>query len=128
VLLFDERYTSKEAAARAHSKDPNRNLQGQLDADAACIILESYYNDNGHGAELVKVDSGLYEECVKIWEEKRIQEEKRLQEEMRDRDARTAWRKEAMERDRMTEDAASMKSNTKKKKKKRKVSTDRMNR
>ncbi|CAJ1930292.1 unnamed protein product [Cylindrotheca closterium] len=120
VLLFDERYTSKEAAARAHSKDPNRNLQGQLDAVAACIILESYYNDNGHGAELVEVDPTLYEECVNVWEEKRIHEEKRLQEEMRDRDARRAWRKEAMERDRTMEETASTNTNTKKKKKKRK--------
>ena len=122
MLLFDERYTSKEAAARAHSKDPNRNLQGQLDADAACIILESYYNDNGHGAEHVEVDSALYEKCVKIWEEMRIQEDKRLQEEMRSRDARRGWRKEAMERDRMAEETASTNINTKKKKKKRKVS------
>jgi len=120
VLLFDERYTSKEAAARAHSRDPNRNLQGQLDADAACIILESYYNDNGHGAEVVKVEPTLYEECAKLWEEKRIQEEKRLQEEMMDRDARVAWRREAIERDRILEQNADANSKRKKKKRKKK--------
>lgn len=101
-----------------HSRDPNRNLQGQLDADAACIILESYYNDNGHGAELVKVEPNLHEECTRFWEQKRIREEKRLQEEMMDRDARIAWRREAIERDRILEENPD--TNSKKKKKRRK--------
>ena len=120
MLLFDERYTSKEAAARAHSRDPDRNLQGQLDADAACIILESYYNDNGHGAERVEVDPALYEECAKLWKEKRIQEEKRLREAVMDRNARIAWRKQAMENDRSLEKNIDANSRGKKKKKKKK--------
>lgn len=124
VYLFDERYTSKEAAARAHSKDRNLNLRGQLDADAACIILESYYNDNGHGAELVEVDKRLHEEYVKSWEEKKIQEEQRLNDAQKERDVRLSWRKQAMERDRqfgleLSQSTASKKNKKKKKRKKK---------
>jgi putative Holliday junction resolvase len=119
VYLFDERYTSKEAAARAHSKDRNRDLRGQLDADAACIILESYYSDNGHGAELVEVHPQLYEEYVQIWEEKKIEEGERLNAAQKDRDARLSWRKQAMERDRQLELELSQSTPSKKKKKKK---------
>jgi putative Holliday junction resolvase len=120
VYLFDERYTSKEAAARAHSKDPNSNLRGQLDAEAACIILESYYSDNGHGAELVEVDPQLYEECVQIWKEKKIVEAERLNAARKDRDTRLSWRKQTMERDRQLELELSQSTTSKKKKKNKK--------
>jgi putative holliday junction resolvase len=59
VFLFDERYTSKEAAAREHSKYPSSALYGTLDAAAACIILENYYEDNGVGAYAVTVPDPL---------------------------------------------------------------------
>eukprot|EP00980_Cylindrotheca_fusiformis_P003158 scaffold721_cov131-Cylindrotheca_fusiformis.AAC.48 len=120
VYLFDERYTSKEAAARAHSKDRNRDLHGQLDADAACIILESYYSDNGHGAELVEVDPRLYEECVEAWKHMRIQEERRLEAAQKEREARLLWRKQAMDRDRHLEQELQCTPSKKKKKKKKK--------
>ena len=123
VYLWDERYTSKEAAARAHSKNPNRQLYGTLDADAACIILENYYDDNGKDAEHVSVPDQIFDECSRFWEEKRIQTERESQAAQRDRDEKSRWRKEAMERDRqleMTNGGSVSKSKKKKKKKKRK--------
>lgn len=54
IYLWDERYTSKEAAARKRAANPRANLFKELDADAACIILEYYYQDDGRGA--IKVE------------------------------------------------------------------------
>ena len=121
VYLFDERYTSKEAAARMHSKNPNSQLYGMLDAEAACIILESYYNDNGIGAEIVQIAPELYDEYERIWQEAKRLEEQRLDAAQKDRDAMLNWRKEAMERDRELElNLGSANKNKKKKKKKKK--------
>jgi len=56
IFLWDERYTSKEAEARIRATNPKRRmgrLYGELDADAACIILEHFYADSGNGAERV---------------------------------------------------------------------------
>ena len=120
VYLFDERYTSKEAAARMHSKNPNSQLYGMLDAEAACIILESYYNDNGIGAEVVTIAPELYDEYERIWQEAKRLEEQRLDAAQKDRDAMLNWRKEAMERDRELELNLGSTNNKKKKKKKKK--------
>mmetsp|Transcript_20301 Transcript_20301/g.30125 ORF Transcript_20301/g.30125 Transcript_20301/m.30125 type:complete len:313 (-) Transcript_20301:2512-3450(-) len=60
VMLWDERYTSKEAAARVHAKNPDQFLYGTLDADAACIILETYYKNNGEGSEQIRVSEEQY--------------------------------------------------------------------
>ena len=124
VFLFDERYTSKEAAARINSKNPkSSDLYGLLDAEAACIILESYYNDNGIGAEPVIVQPELYERYKTIWDEKKLLEEERLDAAQKDRDARVRWRKEVMERDREREQtllSSTTQSDKKKKKKKKK--------
>eukprot|EP00339_Tiarina_fusa_P011009 CAMPEP_0117013132 /NCGR_PEP_ID=MMETSP0472-20121206/10896_1 /TAXON_ID=693140 ORGANISM="Tiarina fusus, Strain LIS" /NCGR_SAMPLE_ID=MMETSP0472 /ASSEMBLY_ACC=CAM_ASM_000603 /LENGTH=242 /DNA_ID=CAMNT_0004716363 /DNA_START=269 /DNA_END=997 /DNA_ORIENTATION=- len=117
VVLWDERYTSKEAAARAHARDPNLDLYGQLDADAACIILENYYNDNGIGAEYVSVPRELLEEASLIWKEKKAREEQRLRVAQEDRDSRLSWRKEAMARDRQLESESSSKKSKNKKRK-----------
>ena len=52
VYMCDERYTSKEAAARIRSqtsqngKNGNGDLYGLLDAESAKIILEQYYDDD----------------------------------------------------------------------------------
>ena len=122
VFLFDERYTSKEAAARINSKNPkSSDLYGLLDAEAACIILEQYYNDNGIGAEPVTVPNELYERYKIIWDEKKLLEEERLEAAQKDRESRVRWRKEAMERDRELEQSlAEQSERTKKKKKKKK--------
>jgi len=103
VYMWDERYTSKEAAARAHSRDPNQVLYGILDAEAACIILENFYNDNGEGAERVPVAEEIVARYQEIWELKQKQEEALAEAALSDRYARLQWRKEAMERDRQLE-------------------------
>jgi putative transcription antitermination factor YqgF len=67
IKLFDERYTSKMARAREHSKHPkssSSSLYGTLDAMAACIILENYYEDHGIGAHPVSLPTQLQEQCV----------------------------------------------------------------
>ena len=123
VYMWDERYTSKEAAARAYTKNPRQNLYGTLDADAACIILENFYNDNGEGAEQVQVS----EEILKKHEELRWQrlqlEEAMAQAALQERNSRLQWRKEAMERDRLLvtdNESGTDESSKKKKKRKRK--------
>lgn len=58
IVMFDERYTSKEAAARArasYSSQSRQSLYGTLDAAAAAIILENYYQDGGVGAQTMHV-------------------------------------------------------------------------
>jgi RNase H-fold protein (predicted Holliday junction resolvase) len=83
ILFFDERYTSKEAAARAHSTNPYQPLYGTLDADAACIILENYYNDNGCGEHVLHLtNTTLLDECLQYYynnKKKQIQEQKLVQ-------------------------------------------------
>ena len=103
VHLWDERYTSKEAAARAHNRDPDRQLYGQLDAEAACIILEHYYNDNGEGAERVNVPQEISQRHILEWEASQADVERQLQAAREERDAKLRWRKEAMEQDRKIE-------------------------
>jgi putative Holliday junction resolvase len=126
VYFWDERYTSKEAAARAHSRDPNRELWGQLDAEAACIILENYYLDNGLGAEQVPVPAEMLEHYTLLYEEHKSQEGQRFQSILDEREERIRRRKEVMERDRQLEleqqsvnGSGSSSSKKKKKKKKR---------
>jgi putative holliday junction resolvase len=75
ILLFDERYTSKEAAAREHTKNPSSALYGTLDATAACIILENYYEDNGIGAHTVALPVDVKEYCLRQY----IQRQKDLE-------------------------------------------------
>jgi len=48
IYMCDERYTSKEAAARIRSqtsRNNNNDLYGLLDAESAKIILEQHYDD-----------------------------------------------------------------------------------
>jgi putative transcription antitermination factor YqgF len=123
VYLWDERYSSKEAAARAHSKDPNRFLYGTLDAEAACIILEHYYSASGQGAEQVVVkDMELVQKYTNEWERRVRLEEERLRQEEMARNDRLRWRKEAMLRDQMAMQQQQQEDgeNPNKKKKKRK--------
>jgi putative transcription antitermination factor YqgF len=126
VYMWDERYTSKEAAARAHSHDPNRWLHGTLDADAACIILEHYYNSNGKDAHQVLPPKEVQEECIRVWEIARNREEESLRAAMEQRQGgRTLKRQEAMERARqleaeMAKDGILGQSRKQKKKKNRK--------
>jgi putative Holliday junction resolvase len=126
VLLWDERYTSKEAAARAHSLNPGRWLYGTLDAEAACIILEHYYYDKGQGAERVELEDDIYQECLVDYLRLQRAEEERKRSILDQREANLLRRKEAMERDRRLEEemrtsgalGVSRKAKRKKKKKK----------
>lgn len=120
VYFWDERYTSKEAAARAHSRDPNRELWGQLDSEAACIILENYYLDNGLGAEQVPVPAEMLEHYTRLYEEHESQAGQRLQSILDEREEKIRRRKEVMERDRQLELEQSVNGSSPSKKKKRK--------
>jgi hypothetical protein len=104
VLLWDERYTSKEAAARAHSRDPDRFLYGTLDAEAACVILEHFYHDNGVGAVPVEVtDEALRLRCLQAYEARQKRELQRKNDDMAERERKLQRRKDAIARARAVE-------------------------
>eukprot|EP00978_Attheya_sp_CCMP212_P045072 scaffold332750_cov51-Attheya_sp.AAC.2 len=128
VYFWDERYTSKAAAARAHSIDPGRNLFKDLDAEAACLILEHYYQVNGEGAERVKVPDNMRETCDVAWTQQKEESHRAHQLIQQNRHSRLNSRQEAMERAKALE-AQMIQNGTlgttgkKKKKKKKKQST-----
>ena len=128
VFMCDERYTSKEAAARIRSSQPsgnnnNQDLYGLLDAESAKIILEQHYDDHvdrrntvnprnidgetnsvdsSYNGELVTIaDADLVEELTQEYNEKRRLEQEQLAAERNDREARAKWRKLEMEKDRI---------------------------
>jgi putative transcription antitermination factor YqgF len=125
ILLWDERYTSKEAAARAHAKDPNRPLYGTLDAEAACIILETYYNDNGKGVERIELTEEQRAPGLAAYTEMQQAEELQRQATLEQRDSNMNKRKESIERAKKMEDemraAGTLGESNKKKKKKKKT-------
>jgi len=110
VYLWDERYTSKEAAARVRSRDPKAtDLYGELDADAACIILEHYYADGGMRrigddkterleAEIVPVPEAMKAACEAAWEAKKVELEKAKERIMEERSTMLNAKQAAMER------------------------------
>ena len=130
VFLWDERYTSKEAAARMRAAStrttpnstPGRFLHKLLDADAACIILEHYYSENGKGAEHVLVPDDVKQECLSVWKAHKEAEAMQKQAELDQRTSRTLRRQEAMERTRKWEEDTAKEGTlgtSRKKKKKR---------
>lgn len=125
LYLWDERYTSKEAAARFHSTDPGTSLRGTLDAEAACIILENYYKENGDGAELVQAPNDMKEACLIAWQTQQKEKEHLSLGIQEQREANMRKRQEAMDRARkleaqMEENGTLGTSNKKRKKKKKK--------
>lgn len=80
IYLWDERYTSKEAAARKRAANPRANLFKELDADAACIILEYYYQDDGIGAIKVELpdDENIRNAVEQAWLMKVEEDKQRL--------------------------------------------------
>jgi len=96
VHFFDERYTSKEAAARAHSRNPHTQLYGTLDADAACIILENYYEDDGVGAHTLELPEDVRRSCLEQFERRQRREEQQRRAVQEEREAKVRRRKEAM--------------------------------
>lgn len=120
VELFDERYTSKAAAARAHSRNPHQPLYGTLDADAACIILENYYNDNGLGAQPAHLRPDIVEESRRLYERKTMDEDARLKVVADQRVERVRRRREEIEQDKQLQAAIITRVGASKKKKKKK--------
>lgn len=132
VVMWDERYTSKFAAARIQSRnggermDPRQDLYGTLDADAACIILEHYYSKNGEGHHPVSVPKAQQGECLRAYEASRIENEQAAlaAKELRS-GGRSTQRQEAMERARQLEAEMAKEGklgvSRKKKKKKKKM-------
>mmetsp|Transcript_53731 Transcript_53731/g.60017 ORF Transcript_53731/g.60017 Transcript_53731/m.60017 type:complete len:443 (-) Transcript_53731:196-1524(-) len=60
IFLFDERYTSKLAAARIRSttsQNHNNELYGTLDAESAKIILEHYYDNHYQHYNSLQINS-----------------------------------------------------------------------
>lgn len=133
VYMWDERYTSKFAAARAHSENPDKfylhkDLYGTLDADAACIILEHFYKQNGKGAHPVQLEQDVTQECLELWEKRHQHDEEAHQQGIQQRlGGKSTQRQQAMERARKLEAelekqgalGVSRKQKKKKKKKKR---------
>eukprot|EP00546_Thalassionema_frauenfeldii_P006252 CAMPEP_0178923358 /NCGR_PEP_ID=MMETSP0786-20121207/16674_1 /TAXON_ID=186022 /ORGANISM="Thalassionema frauenfeldii, Strain CCMP 1798" /LENGTH=283 /DNA_ID=CAMNT_0020597843 /DNA_START=215 /DNA_END=1067 /DNA_ORIENTATION=+ len=104
VLLWDERYTSKEAAARAHSKNPDDDLYGTLDADAACIILETYYKNNGEGAERIQVNKEQHARSLAAYEQFKIKQKEEEQSILNKRLAKMEKMQNLMERSKKLEE------------------------
>ena len=98
LYFWDERYTSKEAAARARAIDPKAVLYKQLDADAACLILEYYYGDDGVGA--IKVELPKDEEVMRVvelaWDTRRKKKETEREAHQKERENSLNARKMAM--------------------------------
>lgn len=66
ILLWDERYTTKAAAIRMFGRSES-TLPSPVDDQAACILLESFYDENGSGAEKVTLPPGEMERCKSLW-------------------------------------------------------------
>ena len=132
VYLWDERYTSKEAKARimstmnkADNVRSEDDLDGTIDADAACLILEHYYKSSGMGAELVTVPEGdLRVECSRAWKIEKERQRQASENMKRKREAALNAREammakvKAMEAEMGTPSSSSRKKKGKKKKKK----------
>lgn len=119
IYLWDERFTSKEAAARRDTQSGNNHFR-TLDAHAACIILETYYAENGKGAERVHVPEDMKQVCWQAWN---LQQEETRPRPTIDYISRRKQRQKAMERARKMEETLSLQGNqqgNKKKKKKKK--------
>ena len=121
IILWDERYTSKEAAARAHAQNPNRALRGTLDAEAACIILENYYFDGGKGAEEIRLDEDVKNSCLEEYRQHEMEIKIQKQAILEKRDANLRRRQERMKQSQQMHDVvAPSHAKLKKKKKKKK--------
>ena len=125
LYLFDERYTSKEAAARVHARDPKMPiLYGSLDAESACIILETYYNDNGVGAERIQLTDAEQAPYLAEYQLRQEDGARQRQAVLDQREANRNKRQDAMERANKLEEemrqAGTLGESNKSKKKKKK--------
>ena len=127
LYLIDERYTSKEAESRIRAVNPNAGLlYKDLDADAACIILEYYYAQNGEGAELVQLpdDEKVRQVVDQAWQMRKEEKKREIELLVQQRMNAGNRKREIMEKakllDAKLEAKASANGNGKKGKKKKK--------
>jgi putative Holliday junction resolvase len=122
VYMWDERYTSKEAAARIRAVNPGADLYKELDADAACIILEYYYLDDGVGAQKIELpeDEHIREAVHQAWLIRKEEQERKLRDLTEMRMNTQANKKAMMERARLLDEKLAGEGGGMKKKKKKK--------
>jgi len=130
MVFFDERYTSKAAAARAQhnpaisshtTADAAASLYGTLDADAACILLESYYSENGVGAHEYKLlTDDEFAECLAVYKERQFVLQRNRQAVLEEREPKLRRRKESIARDALLQEIDEDPAIRKRKKKRRK--------
>lgn len=132
VTLWDERYTSKEAASRIVGEAIARNrripsasdLNGALDDEAACIILEHYYQALGQDAEVLALNIDVERTCLEMYQVHLQEEERRRREMSEERERGVNARRDMIERakslERENESGSEGESGGRKKKKKRK--------
>jgi putative Holliday junction resolvase len=66
VLLWDERFTSKEAEMRLSQGVGGHWVKGSVDSIAATCILEHYFDEGGKDAELVPPASGITKAAIAV--------------------------------------------------------------
>ena len=127
VTMWDEQYTSNEAASRIVNEAMARNrwvnaldLEGCLDDEAACIILEHYYQVLGKDAEVLELEDAVDEECRKVYVFKMEQKEKDRLVAIEARERALNARKEMIARARVLQGKSSEGLVGRKKKKKKK--------
>jgi hypothetical protein len=75
-----------------------------LDADAACVILEHFYHDNGVGAVPIEVnDEAVRLRCLQAYEARQKVELQRKKDDMAERERKLQRRKDAIARGRVLE-------------------------
>lgn len=117
VFVCDERYTSQAASAQLSTR---RESEKYVDAEAACIILDSFFRDGGV-LQTIELDDELYEKCMKVFEARQAAQERNRLDEIEKREARILRRKKAiadMQEDNLSQ-MGTMQMTSKKKKKKR---------
>ncbi|KAL3817383.1 hypothetical protein ACHAXA_005018 [Cyclostephanos tholiformis] len=134
VVLYDERYTSREARSRMIAEAMARNdriptvheLRGCIDAYAACLILEQYYRDDGWAnAEVLSLMDDSIEAISCDIEYAKYAEgaERERSRMMHERYKRVNARREMIDRDRASEGGMAMgdcRGGTRRRKKKKK--------
>ena len=108
VYLWDERYSSKLAQARM---DSNKQQQLHIDADAACIILEHYYADDGKGAKTVQISPEEQQIWDEEWKQTLLQKQKDELNYQQQRQTSLNAKQMAMEKVRRLEEEQSNNSN-----------------
>jgi putative Holliday junction resolvase len=132
IYLWDERYTSQEAESRIRAANPRAGLlYKELDADAASIILECYYSENGKGAEKVELpdDEDIRKVVERAWLKRKEEKQKEIDDLRQQRMNAGNRKQELMEKAKLLDaklaeqygssDGVNGKKGTKKKKKKR---------